>query len=335
MKLTTLIQKCCDRYDRFSKDIDFSLSTSRNYEEIIRNILKGQFIPPEATNIALKTISTMWISNYVLNGHSIKVTILQPQSNKKRAINLLHFVNRIISIIDGLNPVIVKQPVAIYLFDLDFPKVYLRGEIPSPKHINTGVRYGENVVVYRSEEMGKVLIHELLHRFGFEISSLVETKLQQIEKFFSVNNLIINEAYVDMLAIIINTIYFSLYKSSHKSGLHDLWLQEVQHIMRKANCLSQIYKNEFKDAEIHEKTNGICYYIIKAMIISGLKTINSPILIHSGQSRSIQTANIDKLLDGIIRQFKVDSKFWKLFFINRNSPCRHNCSLRMSTLDCI
>lgn len=337
MMLTRLIKTKCDAY---VSNFDFGLSVTYNRSKIgecVQRILKGDFVPSEATDIALNTMGCMWNATYMVDKHSVSVTFLQSKGSKSRVIRVLHFLNRILQVIDALNPYTSNQPLQLYLFDLDFPKVYQKGEIPSPKHVNTGVRYDNIVIVYRREEMGKVLIHELLHRFGFEMvfNKEHDKQIRQIKRFFSVEDIVLNEAYVDALAMVMNT---SFYATMMKRPFESLWVKELKHIMKQAACLSAIYQEEFKGRKIVEKTNGLSYYVIKAMILMGVGltgVTRASWIVHSGQSFDKQKRTISSLLKHIIDGFKPCSEFWKYYRTLSKTPCRHGSSLRMSTLDCI
>jgi len=82
-----------------------------------------------------------------------------------------------------------------------------------PKNINGGWTYfmGDEtgVVIYRLEEFAKVLLHELLHLFKFEISSdsseIYSTKIKEIIEY-DADIKLINETFIELGANILNSI---------------------------------------------------------------------------------------------------------------------------------
>ncbi len=82
-----------------------------------------------------------------------------------------------------------------------------------PKNINGGWTYftptETGVVVYREEEYAKVLLHELIHSFKYEISpqasDVYESKIKHIIEYDSERKLI-NETFVELSANILNSI---------------------------------------------------------------------------------------------------------------------------------
>lgn len=91
----------------------------------------------------------------------------------------------------------------------------------SAENINSGSTYpGRTVLVWRLEELYKVLIHELIHFHCFDFGhnhpsyDLLEHKLENVINFEGTDS--INEAYTETLATIINSM-FSAYYISKKS----------------------------------------------------------------------------------------------------------------------
>lgn len=92
----------------------------------------------------------------------------------------------------------------------------------STDSINSGSTYpGKTILVWRSEELYKVLIHELIHFHGLDFGmnhplySKLEEKMENIIKYDGYDA--INETYTECLAILINSIFYGYY-NHNKTG---------------------------------------------------------------------------------------------------------------------
>ena len=309
-------------------------SCNKDITSYINTYLKGSYIAPEAAPIATKTIKTVSKCSYSFQGHRVSIAFLSGQEDFARFQKLVHLVNTVLMIVDALNPTIINEPVTIYLFDLQFPKLIERNVELDYKHVNTGVTYRDTIVVYRREEMGKVLIHELIHRFGFELDRQDTKHTKDIFQFFGINYINVNEAYVDYLAMLINV---AIYVQGNQLEFKKQWHKEVTHVYQQSLCIARIYHDLYSDKPdgflIKEKTNTISYFIIKAMLYAAW-----------GTNINVIRGEFDKTLmvyDAIISQFPITSVFWKkIQDLLRGSSkdlysCRHGTSLRMSITDCI
>jgi len=315
------------RFSNRHVSLDFS-SKKEEVKSYISNYLNGPFIAPEAVPIAKKTLKVALTYAYVFQGHRVTVTFLSAKEDVRRVQKLIHLINTVLLIVDALNPSIIHEPVSIYLFDLEFPKLIERGKELDYKHVNTGVSYREKIVVYRREEMGKVLIHELLHRYRFELD---KRHSREICQYFGVESINVNEAYVDALAMI---IHVAIYAKGHAPTFSKQWRIELRHVYQQALCISRLYHDLYGHQRfvIKEKTNTLSYFVIKAMLYSSLG-LRIPII--RGESDRTQ-----ELYDTIISQFPITSSFWKQIQGILSDPkdlysCRHGTSLRMSITDCI
>jgi hypothetical protein len=89
------------------------------------------------------------------------------------------------------------------------------------EHVNSGVttlrihqlRDKGTVVVYREEEMTKVLIHELIHYIGIDFKNIDSKDEQELNEYFKLigrKSININESFTDTLACLINTGLYTL-----------------------------------------------------------------------------------------------------------------------------
>jgi len=320
--------------------MSFHFSSPKNIATHVHRHLRGKYIAPESIPIALKTLKSVGRSEYTFEGHDVKVALFGEKKDADRFGKIIHLINQVLLIADAINPGTARDNVNIYLFDLDFPKILETGCQLDYKHVNTGVSYKTDITVYRKEELGKVLIHEMLHRFRFEIIR-THPKQADIATYFGLKEINVNEAYVDSIALMINV---AVYVNGKKSEFNRKWEEELKHVYQQALCVSKVYYHLYKDLKvgqlIHEKTNVISYYVVKAMIYSAYGEGTDISAIHNGLSYDRWYSDTSELLKKIEQQFSITSEFWKeiqRLLLNHKGlySCRHGDSLRMSTLDCI
>lgn len=159
-------------------------------------------------------------------------------------------------------------------------------KIITPSETNSGSTYShESIFIWRCEEIYKVLIHELIHYFGFDEKILNYSIFNYKSLFCIKDEDRISEAITESLAVIIHTyimskklnlsfiklikceILFSLFQS--KKLLNYFNINDLNDIIKeKNNC--NIYFNQ--------KTSAFSYFIIKTALIYNLENLQNMIL---------------------------------------------------------
>ena len=182
-----------------------------------------------------------------------------------------------------------KLDVFIYL--TPFKKVLPEnGEIIGKENVNTAyttscVPHGK-IVIYRSEEWFKVLIHETFHVLGLDFShhsNRIITK--ELKKLFPVNSDIkLFEAYTETWAEILNCIFVSYYRTKTKKEFierfqrcmtieRDFSIFQMLKILNYMNLgYSDLYstnsRSQLKRLHFYkEGSNVFAYYIITAVLL--------------------------------------------------------------------
>jgi hypothetical protein len=162
-----------------------------------------------------------------------------------------------------------------------------------PDHVNSGYTNSRsdniNIVIYRKEEWLKVFIHECLHAFNidFHVSTIPFKKL--LNDFFYVNSdFLLNEAFVEFWARIINCAFFTLHLNPslnlydfHNVFVFNLNIERIYSITQ-ANKLLSIFHLDYEkiidkkykyicNKLYKEQTNAFCYYIIPAILMCDLE----------------------------------------------------------------
>lgn len=146
----------------------------------------------------------------------------------------------------------------------------------TPFHVNTGYTYSDIIVIYRKEELFKVLIHEMthfLHLDSAHISDRVMTGLQQVLKIN--NDLHLFEAITDFWSCYVNVMLFACMKfngddyNEYAMGVKRLLQKEIRFIINQSIKVIDHYDRCTQTSSvIVEKTHITAYYIVKATMFA-------------------------------------------------------------------
>ena len=119
-----------------------------------------------------------------------------------------------------------NRNIKIFLFNYDGNKLKPHNiDIIKSINVNSGFTisnlYNADIIVYRKEEMIKVIIHELIHAFNIDDHNNESSYKSSINNIFCVKNSInINETYTDSLACLINIIMYTILQKPKNITLH-------------------------------------------------------------------------------------------------------------------
>ncbi len=196
----------------------------------------------------------------------------------------------------------------IYYYPTPFKKQYKNKIYKSgltPKEVNSGVTFLEHIhnhhhkngkiILFRKEEVYKVLIHELIHSFHLDYP-LVSHSMRLTKDICSNYPVLLNEAYTESLATMIN-MYFVYLKNEKclkdirfkmKSGyiinvdkLNSMFKYELKYelgLCKKVLELNHLRYNEIwkliKDdsclKNFEQQTNVFSYYVLKPLLLGNM-----------------------------------------------------------------
>lgn len=168
-----------------------------------------------------------------------------------------------------------ERKINLLIFYCDIKKEhYFNKSVIDYENMNSGLSYNNNIILFRKEEILKVFIHELLHIF--ELDNLHDDsniKLSQIIKINSHN--LFNEAYIEFVAIILHTMYFSCLFSENYSIMNYYFKifinYEINFSLIQLVKFLHIYNMEFLDFfkknNYSENTNTFSYIYLKFLLI--------------------------------------------------------------------
>ena len=158
-----------------------------------------------------------------------------------------------------------------------------KGITLGPNEINSGVStysYNENyrkVVIYRKEELNKLIIHELIHNLTLDFIILNYDSFDKIINIDPQIQITFNESYTELMACLINAILCSFeYKRRKNRKLAcnyinnelNFNLYQVGKILVNYNFNhSGDFFCPYKDTKFRQNTNVFSYFIIKTSLL--------------------------------------------------------------------
>ena len=221
-----------------------------------------------------------------------------------------------------------KNKLTLYIYLTDLKKtVDTREKALSPFNVNTGFTYGDTIIVYRKEELLKVLVHEMTHYFGIDDISVpvdIENKIK--DHFHVTNSVYLREAITEFWACTMNIAYYTFVDMRANGTLATFKRQFVNNLIKETHfCWKQARHvaqlvGYCQYQKHHEQTHTISYYIIKYIM---LNSWNRYIVLY--RNVSDKRAFLDNLLSDLdtTRPILCDNKSTK------SAPK----TLRMTSLD--
>lgn len=203
--------------------------------------------------------------NVISNGNII-LTIYHDNKNE-----LKNIINKIFFIVNVFRTLFNKdRNIKISIIYTDYKKEY--NDNLDAKNINSGLCLsGEYIYIWRSEEIIKVLLHELGHFYEIEGITFKSDKL--LSKLFDKDcEYKLQETYVEIVALIINICY-AIHEFKYDNVINNYWSMidyEYTFTLTQVNKIKQI--NPILDPCVLNKNTAIyAYYILKLMVIQNIR----------------------------------------------------------------
>lgn len=189
-----------------------------------------------------------------------------------------------------------------------------------------------DVVVYRNEEIVKVLTHELIHAFGLDAKYIPPEEERFVNEYFGIvcRSVTINESFTDALACYINTVMYTYLSSrgGFVKAFRKNFEAERKHIFTQA-CKVLVHNGYYKkdgkimnNSLVCEKTHVTSYYVLKAVVYMDV-------------SEFVKMLEENSLCIDLHRYISIIKKNL-LLFVNEadlSKKPKSKSSLRMSSLD--
>ena len=220
-----------------------------------------------------------------------------------------------------------KDPIKIGIFNTPYKKNISRSinrNTPiGPDNVNGGLCYfNYNIIIlWRKEELKKVIIHELLHSLKLDKDLILNEKLfgQIMRDYFKLNKYFgVNESYTETMACLYNCIFSVLFipiistKNHTKKTFHTNNIKQIIYyieveifysLVKTAQILHYYKFDSIKDLLTHktntiiQKSNVFSYYILKCFILYNFNHVfhvlsNSKCISHPDMKLKKQCSNI-------------------------------------------
>ena len=286
---TNIYKKNINTIENYNFDNLISSEYNDNIDNILNeNLSIKKFIN---TNFYEKNLISNFVSTRVLrdiiNNIVVKTTYIM--NNRKIIIFSKTFIkdkliNKIDSILNFFNYLTKKKnfyEVQIYLSD-EKKKINSNHNFLVSDNINSGLTLpGHYIILFRKEEMIKVLFHELIHYLDLDMRNY------QKELFFLYDEINLkadiinpNEGYTEILALILLNIWESNYKNikinnflKYKLNIELYWsFIQITKILNffKYKSFDKLFENE---NIFHQKTNVLSYFFFKTILLLNINSI--------------------------------------------------------------
>lgn len=232
----------------------------------------GRYIAPKLRDMINSMIYYEWHTSCNLYGVRTTITVYKPHSYPNSNVyKILDLIAFIIYFCKTINPR-YSSVLNITIILSPFNKVAGARELLTAFNVNSGFtsrRYQDEeatIIVYREEEVCKVLIHEMLHAFDIDCKATSNDYEENIVKTLARDNGInINESFTDTYACLLNVIYSSLLlckfvDKSVEEVFESLLMYEKRHIL---NIGSKVTAKLIRQKK--ENTHVTSYYTLKSL----------------------------------------------------------------------
>ena len=170
-----------------------------------------------------------------------------------------------------------KRSFSLHIYLTDYKKSLSRG-IYTPEGVNSGsTDRNDSIIIWRKEDILKVLIHELIHLLGFDNVEDTDDIINHYNDKYNLGNkkLKVYEAYTEIWALLIHSYYLALVTQKSlttKISVKELFFDYILIEKHWCNELGGKLLDFFKEGEdVDKRTNTTSYYIIKTEILNDLK----------------------------------------------------------------
>ena len=184
------------------------------------NFMSGPFVDIEISDYINKNMKYKY--SYKFKYKNIVIIIYYYTKDNKDKVIIEELFSKIVNrLIFMMNISNIYKPVNLEIYDTPFKKKlpcskqHICNKKVTPKHVNTGMNWNNNIVIYRNEELLKLIVHEVIHLLDIDEKYEDNEVFLEFSNLFCVNKekLLINESYVETLAILID-IYIKLWEKN-------------------------------------------------------------------------------------------------------------------------
>lgn len=230
-------------------------------------MLARKIIVPTFTDAIIKQLN--YYSEYVVGGSRIFFYTSGMYDDKNAVRKIIDVYTMLVGLVDFE----VKAEIHILLTDIK--KKSIPGKpIGTPQRINSGAKFSNTILVWRSEEFVKVFIHEMVHLLGLDLGhSRSAYKLDKIDLEVSLSPTSISspsEAFTET----VTKILYTRYKTETFSEFHEEFKKQAEWTMKQASRILHLNGIRYgdKNSIITQKTYMYEYYVLTALFMHTIVT---------------------------------------------------------------
>ena len=174
----------------------------------------------------------------------------------------------------------VRQPSHVHIVLVNSPQLKTLpkdGKFTS-EHVNSALcMFHHGILVYRQEEMVKVLLHELVHYFMNYLPEAPSKDVARIANWFNIEErtsmgLALSECYTDMVACWLISHFLVLYGSDKwkETTSQQSFENQVKRVLVLQHTFMLRQVHRIRDVYVSEATHVFCYYIAKAAVFGNV-----------------------------------------------------------------
>ena len=242
------------------------------------------------------------------------------------------------------NDISTQKRYTIKMVMTDFDKHTNITDCLEPIHINSAYSYGNDIVLFRKEELLKVFLHECFHMFCLDFKNVNINYTELLQPLFHAqSDYLLFESLCEFWARTLNTAILSFfvnkettYEEFERYFNLNLNLERVYCLVQMKHYLSLFHLN-YEDLiynnckSYKENTNGLCYYVITALLFFNYQQTMNWFIEHNETLLQFnkETRHVYMFYHYIRSVYKND-KFLKTVFLMKNYKLNH---LSMSIFD--
>jgi hypothetical protein len=219
-------------------------------------------------------------NNYKVNINNIELHFITNKNLTKKIKKKIKTIIKVISTIKKLfNNEKNYQSIIIYDINENKQLPKKKNSIIGPGNCNSGycnvikeLNKNGSIVLYRNEELLKVLIHESIHANFIDFEIIVNQEHQNMDKKICTDyNILLNETFTETFACLLNCIFIHYYTNLNIDKIYN---NEVKYMKYIFNHLMNFYNIEKIDNILvidgckryfKQSTNVFSYYVLKTL----------------------------------------------------------------------
>jgi hypothetical protein len=307
--------------------------------EFTGHLETGPYLDDSIVKGIKQHIKYCFSSHFVVKDVSVNFEYWDGVRNAKRARFFLEYTMFLIHLLERFNP--QQRSLTLVLIDYDARKqLPMDGSVLTSEHVNSGLTmmYSSShakVIVYRREEMIKVLTHEMIHFMNIDAKHISPSDESWLTNAFCLTKSVnMNEAFTDAFACTLNIVMYTILSSNtdrdFAGRLKANIQKEVKYIKGQARrVLEHVdFKDNTCEHYITEHTHAISYFVVKAILLHDVSSFCRFL-----QENNYMLKDINAL--GELLRRNIEDINWKTFGKKEFNGMKNINTLRMSSLDII